>query len=88
MTRQTDHQVAFAAKCKDITRKQVELARFLVKYPDKWHTFHADRETVELVCAAVNLGIARINDFGQMQLKSAEHATRFIAARSETDYRA
>ena len=57
---------------------QITTAKFLRKHPGKWHSFATDRVTVESVCGLHNLGIAKVNDFGQMRLRSADKADRFV----------
>ena len=61
--------------------KQVKLIKFLVRYPDKWHTFASDKQTVSIVCASVNLGIVEINEYRQMRLKSKIKAGDFLNAK-------
>ena len=61
--------------------KQFKLIKFLLQYPNEWHGYAADKETVSLVCATKNLGILEINEFNQMKLKSEEKALRFISYR-------
>ena len=46
-----------------------------------WHKYATDRESVEILCAAVNLGIVEIRG-DQYALKSAEHARQYLAART------
>ena len=36
-----------------MTRGQRKLIHFAVKYPDKWHAFAHDYQTVGIVCACV-----------------------------------
>ena len=59
-------------------KTQQALIRFLMKYPDTWHSYADDRETVNLVCATSNLGILKVNDYGQMKLKSRDKAHQFL----------
>ena len=61
--------------------KQRKLIHFLLKYPNEWHSYSTDKETVNLVCATSNLGILEVNEFHQMKLKSEEKALRFISYR-------
>ena len=58
-------------------KTQKALIKFLRKYPDKWHSFHGDRETVSDVCATANLGILTVIG-DQMILKSAEKADMYL----------
>lgn len=53
--------------------------KFLLRHPDKWHSFARDYDTVDVICACVNLGIAKLNDCGQFKLKSKEAAERYVA---------
>ena len=58
-------------------KNQKIMCKFLRKYPDTWHTFASDRETVENVCGLHNLGIATVK--GDMFiLRSAEKADRWM----------
>lgn len=59
-------------------KTQYALVKFLRKYPEKWHAFAQDRETVTDVCATANLGILAIKD-NQMILKSVEKADMFLS---------
>ena len=57
--------------------EQKTMVKFLRRYPGEWHTFHNDRDTIELVCALHNLGIATVK--GDMFiLRSAEKADRWM----------
>lgn len=69
---------AFTRKCKSMRNFQRDMVKFLMKYEGRWHTFGEDRDTVEVVCSLVNLGIAEIRE-DQMILKSREKADRFLA---------
>jgi hypothetical protein len=53
------------------------MINFVLNY-DGWQTYATDKLTVEIVCSLVNLGILKLNNFGQMKLKSREHANRFM----------
>ena len=53
-------------------------SQFLMKYPDKWHSYNPNFKTVSIVCALVNLGIAKVNEFNQFKLKSKSHASQYI----------
>ena len=59
-------------------RKQRDLIEFALRYECNWNGFATDRETVELVSATANLGIIKVNEFGQFKLKSREAAERFL----------
>ena len=59
-------------------KTQQALIRFLMKHPDTWHTYADDYKTVSIVCATSNLGILKVNDTGQMKLKSREAAHQFL----------
>ena len=61
-----------------MTKSQQKLIKFALKYADKWHTFADDRETVGIVCSTANLGIIKINDYGQFKLKSEAAANQFL----------
>jgi len=63
-------------------KAQYKLVRFLLKYPDEWHSFASDKETAGIVCATSNLGILEVNEFNQMKLKSEEKALTFISYQS------
>ena len=61
------------------TRKLVE---FAMHHRDtdgqvKWHSFATNYATVELVCAASNLKLIRLNEFGQFRAIE-ENATRYL----------
>ena len=58
-------------------KTQQALIRFLMKYPDTWHSYADDRDTVETVCATSNLGILTIKG-DQMILKSRDAAHQFL----------
>lgn len=62
-------------------KQQVTMAKFLQKYPEKWHSFASDRDTVECVYGLHNLGILKVEG-DQMRLRSAEKAERWIESRS------
>jgi hypothetical protein len=57
--------------------KTKNAAMFLLKYPGKWHSYATNKPTVEIVCALVNLGIAKVNQFDQFRLKSIDAAERY-----------
>jgi len=61
-----------------MTNSQKRLIEFVVKYPDKWHSYAPNKPTVEVVCATSNLGIIRVNECEQFQLKSLDAARRFL----------
>ncbi len=61
-----------------MTKSQRKLVEFAIKHPGKWHSYYDNRETVEIVCATHNLGIIKVNEFGQFRLKSEEAARRFL----------
>jgi len=58
-------------------KTQKALVKFLRKYPEAWHSFASDRETVSDVCATANLGILTVKG-DQMILKSAEKADTYL----------
>ena len=58
-------------------KTQKALVTFLRKYPEAWHTFSQDYETVSDVCATANLGILTIKG-DQMILKSADKADMYL----------
>ena len=58
-------------------KTQQALVKFLMKYPERWHSFSADRDTVEAVCATSNLGILTVKG-DQMILKSREKAHQYL----------
>ena len=58
-------------------RAQVKATQFLLKY-NGWQTYTSDHDTVEMVCALVNLGIAKVNHFDQFALASREKAERWL----------
>jgi len=60
--------------------KQTKLIKFLVKYPNEWHTYAKDKETVGVICACYNLGVLKLNQYGQMRLKSLIRARQFLNA--------
>ena len=60
---------------------QSKLIRFLLRYPNEWHSYNTDKQTVGVVCATSNLGILEVNEFDQMKLKSEEKALIFISYR-------
>jgi hypothetical protein len=68
----------YAERCLGVIKDQKLAVKFLIKHPEKWHTYATDSQTVEVVCSLSNLGIAKINSTGQWKLKSAEHAERFL----------
>ncbi len=59
---------------------QIKLIKFALKYSGL-HTFAQDKRTVEVVCATHNLGIIKVNEFNQFQLKSTLLANDFLSAR-------
>ena len=59
-------------------KKQKHLVNFLIKYSNNWNSYSQDHETVSLVCACYNLGILKLNEFGQMKLKSIDRANQFL----------
>lgn len=61
-------------------KAQIKLIKFALKYAGKWHSYATDRETVGVICATVNLGIIKLNQFEQFTLKSEFHATQFLNA--------
>lgn len=64
--------------------KMPSVAAFAIKYPDSWHSFASDRETVESVCAAKNLGLIEVSTISnQFRLKSAENARRYCESKGE-----
>lgn len=56
---------------------QKDMIQFASKYPG-WHSFAKDKRTVEHLCANVNLGILKINQFDQFRLKSIRKAQAFL----------
>ena len=64
------------------TKGQLDLVKFALKYPNAWHSFADDKNTVELICATVNLRIIEINDCEQFKLRSRFNAELFISNRS------
>ena len=60
--------------------RQVRLIKFALEHSGSWHTYSTDYNTVEQVCAAVNLGIIKLNQCGQFKLKSHSHACQFLRA--------
>jgi hypothetical protein len=64
-----------------MTRGQRKLIHFAVKYPDKWHAFAHDYQTVGIVCACVNCGLIVLNDFNQFKITQfGKEQAPFIAA--------
>ena len=59
-------------------KAQKRLIMFAVKYPDTWQSYATDKQTVSVVCATANLGIIRLNEFGQFMLKSRSHAAQWL----------
>jgi hypothetical protein len=47
---------------------QRKLIHFAAKYPDKWHAFAQDYQTVDIVCACANCGLIVLNDFNQFKI--------------------
>ncbi len=43
-----------------MTEHEKALMKFLAKYPERWHSFASDLETVTLVCALHNRGDCRV----------------------------
>ena len=74
-----DNIETFTKRCKNVVQLQKDMVKFLRKYEGSWHTFASDLETVEVVCALSNLGIAEIRG-DQMILKSREKADRFLTS--------
>ena len=62
-------------------KKQIILIKFLKKYPNKWHSYATDRDTIECICATANIGILKLNEHGQMRLKSIVKANDFLRVR-------
>ena len=60
-------------------KTQIALVKFLRKYPEAWHSFASDRETVTDVCTTSNLGILTVKG-NQMILKSADKADMFLSS--------
>ena len=58
-------------------KTQKALVKFLRKYPEAWHSFSHDKQTIEDVCATANLGILTIKG-DQMILKSADKADMYL----------
>ena len=64
-----------------MTRGQRKLIHFAVKYPDKWHAFAHDYQTVGIVCACVNCGLIVLYDFNQFKITQfGKEQAPFIAA--------
>lgn len=61
---------------------QTAAVEFLLKYPDKWHSYSNDMSTTAVICSLVNLGIAKTNKYRQFKLKSVTKANDFINAKS------
>jgi len=61
-----------------MTKHQKHAINFLLKYPNKWHTYASDRLTVKVICSLVNLGIAEINQYHMFALKSEIKAKQFL----------
>lgn len=43
-----------------------------------WHTFASDTDTVENICAGVNLGILKVNGLSMCRIKSVDKADRYL----------
>ena len=56
---------------------QQSIVLFALRNPG-WHTYARDLTTVEALCAAVNLGILKINRNSQFALKSEARAEQFL----------
>lgn len=56
---------------------QQKMTMFLLFYPNQWHSFAHDLQTLQAVHALVKLGIARLNGYHQFCLDSPSEA--FIA---------
>jgi hypothetical protein len=65
--------------CEGAIKNQIKMVKFLLKYPDSWHTHAGDYDTVSTACACSNLGILVLNTHRQMKLASKENAERFLA---------
>jgi len=64
-----------------MTKTQRKLMNFAAKYPDKWHAFAHDHETVDIVCACANCGLIVLNDFNQFKITQfGKDRAPFIAA--------
>lgn len=59
-------------------KKQLDAINFLLKYPDKWHSFNQD--ITEIIYSLVNLGIVKINQF---RLKSPIKANQFLTSKKD-----
>ncbi len=62
---------------KSAIERQKEAVLGLLKSPNKWYTYATDYQTVEMICALTNLGIAETRA-GKWTIKSAEAARRFL----------
>lgn len=62
-------------------KNQTDLVAFALRYPDKWHSFADNLRTTSIVCATQNIGIIRVNEFGQFRLACADKAQRFLNSR-------
>ena len=58
-------------------KRQIDIVKFLRRYPDTYFPYSNNRETVEILCATHNLGILTLAG-DQMILRSIEKADRFI----------
>lgn len=53
--------------------------KFLLKYPQGWHSYATDKKTVSVICSLVNLKIAEVSNVSnQFRLKSPAHAKQFL----------
>lgn len=69
---------AYCVKATGAIKSQVEMIQFALSYPDRWHSYSPDYETVDCLCANVNLGILDWNMFRQFRLKSHFWAKHFL----------
>ena len=67
----------FRRRCDSAVRAQIKATKFLLKY-DGWQSYATDHDTVEMVCALANLGVAKVNQFDQFALASQEKAERWL----------
>ena len=58
-------------------KEQIRTIRFLQEHEGKWIIFAKNQQTVQIVCALHNLGIAEVKG-DQMILKSREKAKRWL----------
>lgn len=59
-----------------------DFVEFLLVY-DGWHSVSSDDVTTEHVRAAVKLGVARVNAFGQVRLRDKGKALRWLKVYDE-----